>query len=150
MPTNILRRKSDKARPSPGVPGSSETVAGRRIKIVAGPVTIRAELLETEAARRIWAALPLHSTAEAWGASLHFEIPVESGRERGAKSIVAAGEIAFWSEEDRVLIAYGPTPTQRRGEIRLPVPATIFARALDDVGLLKRVVPGEKVSVTAL
>lgn len=149
MPTNILRRQSDKRASAAPKSQRPVDVAGRRITIVAGPVTIRAELIGTEAAARIWAALPLYSTAEAWGAAIHFKTPIESGRERGAKVVIVPGEIGFWSEEDRVIIAYGTTPTAQRGEIRLPVPCTIWARALDDVTLLNRVVPGEKVSVTA-
>lgn len=149
MPTNILRRKSDASRPAASPGGPKANVAGHRIAITAGKVTLVAELIDNETARRIWAALPLYSTAEAWGAALHFETPVESGRERGAKAIVAPGEIAFWSEEDRIVIAYGPTPISKSGEVRLPVPCTIFARTSDDVSPLNRIVPGEKVSVRA-
>ena len=90
-----------------------------------------------------------HSTAETWGASVHFEIPVASGRERGAKLNVTPGEICFWSEDERVLIAFGPTPISSAGPIRLPSPCNVWARALDDVAVLAGVRPGEKVSMTA-
>jgi hypothetical protein len=112
-------------------------------------VSIRAELLDTPTAERIWAALPIYSTAETWGGAVHFETPVESGRERGAKALACAGEIAFWSEEDRVIIAFGPTPISKPGELRLPRSCNIWATALDDPTLLKAVTPGEKVSLTA-
>lgn len=117
--------------------------------IRAGRVSIRAELLDTATAERIWAVLPIYSTAETWGAALHFETPVETGRERGARTTSALGDIAYWSEDDRIIIVFGPTPLARRGELRLPRPCNIWAKALDDVTLLKTVTPGEKVSVTA-
>jgi hypothetical protein len=120
------------------------------VLIKAGRVAIRAELLETETANRIWTALPLFSTAETWGNSIHFETPVETGRERGARANSEAGDICFWTEDDRIIIGFGPTPISKPGEIRLPRPCNIWAKAMDDVTLLKTVVPGEKVSVTAV
>ena len=47
----------------------------RLVEIVAGRVKVRARLFDTLTADRIWAALPLHSTAETWGAVIHFETP---------------------------------------------------------------------------
>lgn len=150
MPTNILRRRGAEPRPSDASARRPADVAGRRVLIEAGRVSIRAELLGTATAARLWAALPLYSTAETWGQALKFEVPVETGRERGARVLVAAGEIAFAAEHDRVVIAFGATPISRPSEIRLPAPANIWARAIDDVTLLNRVVPGEKVSIKAI
>ena len=144
MPTNLLRDGARPARKAYRPP------LLRRVLITAGRVSIRAELLATATAERIWAALPLFSTAETWGDCIHFETPVETGRESGARAGSALGDICFWSEDDRILIAFGPTPISKAGEIRLPQPCNVWARALDDVGGLKAVTPGEKVSVTAL
>ena len=149
MPTNILR---DGARPpGPGLqhtdPPTAET---RHVLISAGTITIRAQLLATATADRIWQALPIRSTAEIWGAEIHFETVVESGRERGAKLVVTPGEIAFAPDRDVISIAYGRTPTSRTGELRLWSPSNVWAKALDDVTALKAVRPGEKVEVVRL
>ena len=149
MPTNILRSRGN----SIGAHRRNATrrpAQKRRVLIKAGRVAIRAELLDTETADRIWTALPLFSTAETWGNSIHFETPVETGRERGARANSQAGEICFWTEDDRIIIGFGPTPISTAGEIRLPRPCNVWANAMDDVTLLKTVVPGEKVSVTAV
>jgi hypothetical protein len=146
MPTNLLRKKATPVRPLGQQPRKG---APRRIVIRAGRVAIRADLLATPTADRIWAALPLHSTAETWGQAVHFETPIETGRERGARMLAKAGEICFWVEEDRVLIVFGPTPISRPGERRLPSPCNVWANAIDDVTLLNVVAAGEKVSVTA-
>ena len=143
MPTNILRKSSAKTE----LPGKADVLGPRQIVITAGRVTIRAELLETATAARLWAALPLFSTAETWGDSLHFMVPVESGRERGARINGQPGEIYYWAEDDRVLIVFGPTPISRADECRLPCPCNVLARTSDDVRALKVVTPGEKVSV---
>jgi hypothetical protein len=91
----------------------------------------------------------LFSTAETWGKSIHFEVPVETGRERGARLLSEPGDICFWVEDDRIIIAFGATPISRGSEIRLPRPCNVWAKAIDDVTPLKEVVPGEKVSITA-
>ncbi len=144
MPTNFLRSLARAiAKPAKAPPV-------RDIVIRAGTSTIRARLLETQTANLIFAALPLFSTAETWGQSIHFEVPVEAGRERGARAVVAVGEIAFWCEDDRIVIGFGPTPLSRGPEIRLARPCNIWALALDPVTPLKSVTPGEKVSIEAL
>jgi hypothetical protein len=142
MPTNILRARA----PAPG--GAKVRRRGRReVVITVGRVSIRAVLFDTPTAERIWVALPLYSTAETWGESVHFETPVECGRDRTARLNVQPGDICFWGEDDRVIIGFGATPISRPDEIRLPRPCNVFARALDDVRRLAAVTPGEKVSL---
>ena len=149
MPTNILRDASKK--PAPKSPGdeASRTRTPRFILIRAGAVALRARLLDTATADRIWKALPIRSTAEIWGEEVFFETPVESGRERGARAIVKPGEIAFSPDRDVIAIAWGRTPTSKKAETRLWSPSNIWAEALDDVRKLARVRPGERVEVTA-
>lgn len=146
-PTNILRQASRR----PVRPAAKKTrgrpTGKREILIRAGSVSLRARLLDTLTAERIWQTLPIYSTAETWGASVHFETHAETGRESGAKGTVGLGEIAYWVEEDRVLIAFGPTPISKSGELRLPCPCNVWAQALDDVGALSAVRPGERVAV---
>jgi hypothetical protein len=149
MPTNILRGHGDRISRPKAKPRPSAAKAVRRVLIKAGRIAIRAELLDTQTAERIWSALPLYSTAERWGDSVHFETPVETGRERSARVNADLGDICYWSENDRILIAFGPTPISSPTVIRLPSPCNVWAKAIDDVALLKAVVPGEKVSVTA-
>jgi hypothetical protein len=148
MPTNVLRNRAKKPATRAAPRGPTKTGL-RRVLIKAGRVCLSAELLDTPTADRIWSALPLYSTAETWGNSLHFETPIETGRERGARAECRAGDICYWTEDDRVIIGFGPTPISRAGEIRLPRPCNVWAKAQDDVTLLKAVVPGEKVSMTA-
>lgn len=145
MPTNILRKTGKSSSEAAGA--RAPAGVAREILIRAGRVAIMARLADTPTAARIWAALPLHSTAETWGESLHFEVPVPSGRERGARINGVAGEIYFWAEDARVLIVYGQTPISRRGEMRLPRPCNLLATTDDDITALRAVTPGEKVAV---
>lgn len=149
MPTNILRSRNDAVRAAKASTSARSKKPGRRrILITAGRAKVRAELLDTPTAERVWKALPIYSSAETWGQSIKFETPVETGRERNARQLVEPGDICFLIEDDRVIIVYGPTPISRPGELRLPRPSNLWARALDDVRVLNVVRPGEKVSLT--
>ena len=47
----------------------------REIVIRAGQVAIRARLLETPTADRIWEALPIYASANTWGREVYFPAP---------------------------------------------------------------------------
>lgn len=148
MPTNLLRSRT----PKPTVAAGPKVVAGvRRALIQAGAgISIRIELADTPTAARIWAALPLHATAERWGDSVHFEIPVRSGRDRTARFNARAGDICFWSDDHRVIIGFGPTPISMPHEIRLMSPSNVWARAIDDVRALAAVEAGTRIALLPL
>lgn len=121
----------------------------REVVIRAGEVIVRARLLDTPTAERIWAALPIMASAKTWGAELYFEAPVTSAAEPGARETIKAGEIAFWPEGDAIAIGFGPTPLSRtKAEIRLASPCNIWAEALDDVRQFKAVHAGEPISIS--
>ena len=121
----------------------------REIVIRAGNVAIRARLLETPTAERIWAVLPIYASARMWGHEVYFQAPVCTDVEPDARDVVSAGEIAFWPDGDAIAIGFGPTPMSRGGEIRLASPCNIWALALDDVSQLKSVHAGEEVAVVS-
>ena len=125
-------------------------MAMRRLKMVIGSVEIRAELLDTPTADALFAALPFESTASTWGDEVYFATPVSVSAEPDARTIVEAGELAFWLDGDSIAIGFGPTPISRSSEIRLASPANIWGRALDDVRTLSAVASGAPIWVTAI
>jgi uncharacterized protein len=144
MPTNLLRQNKPKSADVTAKP-----LPERQVEIRTGRTIIRARLLDTLTADRIWQALPIFSTVQIWGQEIHFKTEVESGRERGARVLANLGDIAWISEHDWVSIICGPTPTSKKGELRLWSPANIWAHALDDVTVFKAARPGETVSIIA-
>ncbi len=118
-----------------------------RLKITIGTVAITAELLDTPTARAILRAAPFASTASTWGKEVYFETPVSTEREKDAKDVVSAGELAFWVEGSAIAIGFGPTPISDSDEIRLAVATNIWAHALEDVTALKVVRNGDPVRV---
>lgn len=119
----------------------------RDILIRVGDVAIRARLLDTATADQIWRTLPIYSRAQTWGQEVYFGAPLSVNREAGARDVVEAGEIAYWPDGDAIAIGFGPTPISRNGEIRLASPCNVWARALDDVTVLKSVQAGERIAV---
>ena len=152
MPTDILRARNRRSlRKNEGprtVPDG--TARQRRMSVRGHGFTLVAELHATVTADRLWAALPLNGACEAWGETLHFEVPVASGRERGARLGAAPGDICFWPSQRRLILVYGATPISRAGEVRMPEPVNIVARLIGDAGTLRRLGPGERVVLERL
>ena len=146
MPTNILRQRSVLTKPH----DAGRLTGPRDVVIETGQIKLRARLADTLTAMRIWSALPLFSTVEVWGACIHFEVPVHTGRERTARLNVSPGDICFWSEDDRIIIGFGPTPISKPNEIRLMRPCNIWATTNDDVTALRAVQGGDKITMAAV
>lgn len=146
MPTNLLRPKRAKlggATLSDERPAFAPRIAVLKIRSFALRMTLR----NTATADRIWTQLPLHSTVETWGHSIHFETHVETGRDRTARLNIDPLDVAYWSEDDRVIVAWGPTPISRPDEIRLMRPCNVWATLIDEPSVLAEVTPGERVTM---
>ncbi len=121
----------------------------RRLRMTIGTVTIEAELFDTPTADAIWNALPFTSKARTWGEEVYFSAPVSVQKEKDARDVVQAGELAFWVEGECIAIGYGKTPISRGNEIRLADKTNIWGKARADVKQLKSVKAGVAIKVEA-
>ena len=80
-----------------------------KIRIKTKNVQMTAELNDTLTAKKVWAALPIESTARLWGKEVYFEIPVHADEEN-PKATVPSGTVAFWPAGDCLCIFFGQTP----------------------------------------
>lgn len=122
----------------------------RKLRMSIGKVTIDAELLETPTADAIYAAAPFESRVTTWGEEVYFTAPVRPEREPDARDVVQPGELAFRVEGEAVVIGFGPTPNSEGDEIRLAMPANVWAHTDADVRQLGRVEAGELIRVEPL
>ena len=95
------------------------------VAITVENITIRLETIDTPTTAAIVAACPFSACSNTWGDKFYFSKPVSAPRETIARTIVEAGELAFWPDGDAIAIGFGPTPISQGNEIRLASPCNI-------------------------
>lgn len=113
-------------------------MAGRRVRIVVGEISLEAEWRDTPTADLIYDALPLSARGSYWGGELYFPIPVKAQQEPGASDVVEAGAIAYWPPGKCLCLFWGPTPASHGNECRAADPVNVVGRVLnlDDLKLI--------------
>jgi hypothetical protein len=119
----------------------------RRIRIIAGPVAAHATLNGTRAAEGLWDALPLQFRAQAWGDELYGQVPLELPQE-SPKTLVDAGDLAYWPPGHALCIFFGPTPASRdETEIRAASDVTVFGHVEGDPTVFRALKGGAKITL---
>jgi uncharacterized protein len=110
----------------------------QKIRIVAGSVTIAAELSDTDCAKSIAGKLPFEAVPNEWGDEFYFAIPVKLPLDDTATRTVKIGDIGYWPPGSALAIFFGRTPMSTGPD---PVPASevnLVGRIVDDALLLKK------------
>ena len=118
----------------------------KRIRIIAEPVVMEAELNQSVTAQRIWNVLPIEALGNIWGDEIYFSIPVEADTD-DAQAVVELGELAYWPPGTAFCIFYGPTPMSRGIEIRPASPVNVIGKLLGDPEMFKQVSDGTVVTI---
>ena len=121
----------------------------RRITIVAGSVTMDAELNDTPTAQRILESLPITGCAMVWGDEIYFEIPVAVEQAPDARADVEVGELGYWPVGRAFCIFFGPTPVSTGDQPRAASPVNILGRVLGDATVFRQVPAGATVTLSA-
>ncbi|MEW1909429.1 cyclophilin-like fold protein [Kitasatospora sp. NPDC085895] len=106
-----------------------------------------AELRSTPTTEKLWAVLPIDSTARTWGEEVYFDAGVSLPREPDAAQVVDPGTVAFWTDGDSLALPFGPTPISRDGECRLASPCNLLGALDGDPGVLRTVRDGDAIRV---
>lgn len=118
----------------------------RRIEIVAGGITVDAELNETQTAQAVWDGLPIEAAANTWGDEIYFSTSIALELEAG-QEVVEMGDLGYWPPGKALCVFFGPTPASRGDEIRPASGVTVFGRVVGDATVLKAVEDGARVTV---
>ncbi len=121
------------------------------IKIITKIGEIKAKIIDKnpKTASSILEILPIEGEINKWGDEIYFEIPVSLELEN-SQTIVDKGDIAFWPPGNAFCIFFGLTPASIDSKIKAASAVNVFAKALDDVEILKKVKDGEKIRVELL
>ncbi len=103
-----------------------------KITIIAGEVSLPAELNDSPTAQLIWEALPLEGRVNIWGDEIYFEIPVMASQAMDARVVMDVGELAYWPVGHAFCIFFGPTPVSIDERPRAYSPVNILGRVLGD------------------
>ncbi len=114
----------------------------RKIRIIAGNVSVVAGLSSSKTSDAIWDALPIENTVNTWGEEIYFEVPVKSALDGTAKEVVEKGELGYWPTGRAFCIFFGPTPASQGDEIRPASAVNIVGKVEGDVGIFKRIQDG--------
>ena len=118
------------------------------IKLVAGHVSMLANLNSSLTSLKIWEALPIQGTANTWGDEIYFEIPVLVELEPDARVDVDVGELGYWPVGQAFCVFFGPTPFSTDERPRAASQVNILGRLQGDATQFRFVQNGTPVLIT--
>jgi uncharacterized protein len=118
------------------------------LRIEAGQVVLRVELLDTPTAKALIAALPFEARAQTWGEEVYFTTPASVKLEPDAKQIVEPGTVCFWTEGNALALPYGRTPISTDERPKLASRCNVVGRIEGDPQMIGKIRAGEKLTVS--
>lgn len=119
----------------------------RRIRILIDGKEIKAELFDTECARKIYDSLPLESTINEWGDEFYFSIGLSLSLDSTAKKEVSVGDIGYWPPGQALAIFFGKTPISTDDNPVAASEVNIVGKLIDDPSILKSLKGAEKIRI---
>ena len=117
----------------------------RTVRITAGAVEAAAALNDSPTATKIWEALPIEARGNTWGDEIYFSIPVDAPPEKGARDLVAVGELGYWPPGTAFCIFFGRTPASTDDRPRAASPVNIIGTIVGDATAFRAVPSGVRV-----
>jgi hypothetical protein len=98
--------------------------------------TLRAELSDSPAARRVAEALPLAVTMSRWGDEYYGNAGLVIAEDSSARELMEVGEIAWWPPGKALCIFFGPTPASTDERPRAASGVLPVGRITEGIGTL--------------
>jgi hypothetical protein len=118
-----------------------------KVRIIAGKLTLEAELRDTPTTRALAQALPFEASAQTWGEEVYFTTPVSATLEADAQQVVEPGTVCFWTEGDALALPYGRTPISTDERPKLAARCNLLGTLAGDARRLAAVKAGQKIRV---
>jgi len=118
-----------------------------RLRISAGSTRFEIEISSSETAKALAAAVPFESRAQTWGEEVYFATPVSAKLESGARQVVEAGTVCFWTQGNALALPYGRTPISTDERPKLANPCNVLGKVIGDPRQLEKIRSGEKIRV---
>lgn len=118
-----------------------------RIKIIIDGKEIKAELSDTECAKKISKSLPLESKINEWGDEFYFSVGLKMPSDNTATTFVKAGDIGYWPPGEALAIFFGPTPASKGQDPVAASEVNIVGRLIDDPSILKKLKGAKRIRI---
>lgn len=124
------------------------TSGTKTIRILFRDYSVEAEIFDSLTAKAIYESLPIEAYVRTWGDEIYFEIPVEVGLEKEAKTKLRVGDLAYWPDGPAFCIFFGPTPATYGQQPVAASEVNVFGRLKSvDKKALKKILRGDIVRV---
>lgn len=117
----------------------------KKIRIIAGDISVTAELNDSMSSDKIWEKLPINGRVNRWGKEIYFEIPIKMSQEPDARADVEIGELGYWPVGPAFCIFWGVTPMSVDDKPRAASPVNILGSVTGDPTVLDAVNDGEPI-----
>ncbi|MBN1799230.1 MAG: hypothetical protein JW822_11685 [Spirochaetales bacterium] len=123
---------------------------GLKIKITIEDQNLLAELNDSACAEKIARALPLEFQMSRWGDEYYGSCGVKAGLEQDARTLMQAGEIAYWPPARALCIFFGPTPASSGPQPEAASEVNPVGSVTSDCSVLKSMGSTVKVKIYGL
>jgi len=101
----------------------------------------------TETFQSFRKALPINGRIMRWGDEIYSYVDFRAPLERGARSAMKVGEIAYWPSGPALAIFFGPTPASRGGEPEAASECNVIGRTEAPPETLRKAREGARIVI---
>lgn len=117
----------------------------------AGGIELVCDLRDTPTVETLWMLLPISGRAARRGGAFYVHVPaMMADVEDDARDRMEVGEIAYWLDEQAIVVFFGPNPLSADEEPRAYAPLNVLGKVRGDARALARLGDGVSFSWEAL
>lgn len=111
-------------------------------------IEARIEASESKTYKAFSESLPMEGRVSRWGDEIYFYVRFKATLERGGRSRMNVGEIAYWPTGPALAIFFGPTPASEDGDPMAASDCNVIGSTDASPEVLRRAKDGAKITIT--